>query len=750
MQRRICYLDSCRCKTVHLLTEESLYGLLDSHRVRELMDRIKAEPDQEKQNVLKGRLPAVMFACVMNEDGKRPTLKNAQPSGLCIHDWDHLPSDPRDLYQGQINGKEGEEGIVLVHVTPKGHGLRLVTTMREGESVPMCQERLAARFGMTEFADRSVKDITRLSFLPGRDNVLYVDGKALFESEPEVRKPEAAVVETEAGGQTMSLPDKSYAENYKYKGVRFSDIIDKLLERCASDGKPKEGERNTVLYHVAREVRHLCEYRFQDVYQLLRPYFADLVDGEVRSTVNSAVNSNGKKMSLVLNQIVAELRSESLNAESSGLDTLNLASLPKLSPIEEMILSHFPKYLRSQVFMASLPIWGTIGTHIKFRFRDGRDNTLSFMTAVVGRSGSGKSFASALFSMMTKRLEEADREERRKAEEYIEALNRLPDNAKKPEDPKARIRLFGDDITNSQLIDYISNLGGEHGLQFTEEVARLSKSRRSLWGDNDDLYCKAFDNALGGKESKSKLTKNIRCRIFLNTLFCGTPGAMHKFYSNPEGGLNNRIIYAFMPNMHVKGFPRYDTFSDEEQMMFDEVCDQLDKAGRDGTFTELTFLDRYIDKLKAKWDDDYDENPDEVWYDLGKRALVIAYRVGVLEWYLWGCADTDSVRRHIRDIVLWVAESVRASVYAFSGDAYEELEQTDADIMQKQPKPTKNNQLFSLLGGSFTYNDVRKLCSEHGKPSSNVYMIVKRWIDSRKIEKGPNNTFVKLSKQNSK
>ena len=412
---------------------------------------------------------------------------------------------------------------------------------------------------------------------------------------------------------------------------------------------------------------------------------------------------------------------------ADGADGLTLPRLPKLSPIEEKILSNFPKHLRHQVFLASLPIWGVYGTHVRFPYLDGRVNSLSFMVSVVGKSGSGKSYASHLYAEMTKRFSREDALERKKADEYLAICNKTADSKEKPDDPRSRVRQYGDDITTSQMLEYLDNLNGEHGIQFTEEVSRLNKAKRTIYGDNDDLYC---------KESKSKQTRNIRIPIYLNTLFLGTPGAMHKFYNNPEGGLNNRIIYVFMNNVRLKKAPRYEPFNAELQAEFDAVTDKLWEAGKDGQMIELPWLEKTIQMIKNKWDREDDENPDDVWYDLGKRALVLAMRVGVLQWLLRDRPTDDKQIREIASVVKWTADAVRQGVYAFCGKEYEEINEQDNNYQQQQQQRrlSKNKKLFSILPDEFTVQDLISLRVQNGA-SNNVAMVLSRWVADGLVRK---------------
>ena len=793
------YLDNMLQKTVKPLTCETLENLMTSEKVNNIMSQIASEPDEKKQQALKHQLPCALYHCQYPEDGKRPMGNTAVPSGFCMHDWDNMPLSPSCFYLQQIAGREKELGIVLAHITPRGKGLRLVTTMLAGERIPECQQRIAQLFGMEKYADTSIKDLSRLSFIPSKDYVLYLDEVTFFNhtlpetndevaskhpieetndevvskhpiEEPQPCSPDEkgctiwtppsspsqdadianrdtcspsssdACPKCDDASEKKDVPAKPttapeiskqpvIADSFEYKGIKYSAIINALLQRIATQGMPREGERNTVLFTLVRELRHICNNNFNTVYMLVSPYFPTLPDREVRKTISSAIATSGRGITPVLRGIIDELKSENIEIDSTS-DVMQLPKLPKLSDVEEMILSKYPKHLRAQVFQAMLPIWGTYGTHIRFDYLDGRENSLSFMTAVVGKSGSGKAFAADLYNKMTRRFALSDKIERDKADRYLDAYNKAGDGAEKPDDPRPKVRLYGDNITTSQMLEHLKNLDGEHGLQFTEEVSRLSKAKRSIWGDNDDLYCKAFDNGIGGKESKSKQTRNIHIPIYLNTLFAGTPDAMHKFYDNPEGGLNNRVIYTFMPNKKIKGFVRYAKFSEADQQMFDDVAERLWQAGQDGVKVQLPWLERCIIALKSKWDKEDDENPDNVWYDLGKRSLVVAFRTGVLQWFLRGCPDDEKSHREINRVVRWMAEAMRQEVYAFCGSEYEKIEEKNV-LLEQQTKHnmTKNKKLFSLLPEAFSTNDIKILRAKNGD-STNVYTIISRWKDA--------------------
>lgn len=73
------------------------------------------------------------------------------------------------------------EGILLVYVSARGEGLKIVFKTRKEWSNLICQQyEMAQLLGILDYVDDSCKDSSRLSFLTGEDDVLYIETKELF------------------------------------------------------------------------------------------------------------------------------------------------------------------------------------------------------------------------------------------------------------------------------------------------------------------------------------------------------------------------------------------------------------------------------------------------------------------------------------------------------------------------------------------------------------------------------------------
>lgn len=127
---------------------------------------------------------AVSIGTKMYNKGKRGHWREqtyAYLSGLVVIDVDHC-GNPRELFE-RIKAEHDlkAEGILLIYVSARGEGMKIVFKARPEWSNLICQQyEMASLLNILEFVDDSCKDSSRLSFLTGEDDVLYVDTKELF------------------------------------------------------------------------------------------------------------------------------------------------------------------------------------------------------------------------------------------------------------------------------------------------------------------------------------------------------------------------------------------------------------------------------------------------------------------------------------------------------------------------------------------------------------------------------------------
>ena len=109
-------------------------------------------------------------------------------SGLFMSDYDHLPFDPRELYEKTL--RPGYPWKTrLCHLTSSGEGLRLVSELIPGEgNIADQQYRQAQELGMLHVIGTTGKHVTdnscvnadKVSLCPRFDDILFIDDNKLF------------------------------------------------------------------------------------------------------------------------------------------------------------------------------------------------------------------------------------------------------------------------------------------------------------------------------------------------------------------------------------------------------------------------------------------------------------------------------------------------------------------------------------------------------------------------------------------
>jgi hypothetical protein len=158
------------------------------------------ETHKQKADELKKTLPgacfqvsdyAVSIGTKKFNKGKRGRWREmlyAYLSGLVVIDVDHC-GNPREVFvRIQQEHDLKAEGILLVYVSARGEGMKIVFKARPAEQWGnlICQQyEMASLLGILDYVDDACKDSNRLSWITTPDDVLYCDTKELFNVEPQ-------------------------------------------------------------------------------------------------------------------------------------------------------------------------------------------------------------------------------------------------------------------------------------------------------------------------------------------------------------------------------------------------------------------------------------------------------------------------------------------------------------------------------------------------------------------------------------
>lgn len=719
----------------------------------------------------KKRLPAVMWQASFN--GKARKNENAVPSGLYMLDLDHLEGNTAQIASTFMK-KVNECGIMLIHTTPSGHGLRVVARMMAAQGFSTIGEYqlwLAAQLGFKpEQVDTVTRDLARMSFVPPENYVHFMDGR-IFTMEPEctikpqqnnvapspvVVKPKPTATTTDTADDTAPASADEGTLQTHYQGIALTDIAKRLIENIF-DTEICEGNRNSSLYKLARVFRYVCDFNPQ-VMAAAIPHYG-LADSEVMEICRNTINTFRRTdMPPELREVVAELREE--QAEEQDEDetgegehknlSLSLAdyqkNLPHLPPLFREFVRTCPPDFKAVQLVSMLPVVGALCTHIRGTYLDGNAQSPSFITVVTAPQASGKSFARNMYNTLTARLQAQDATNRAIEEAYRQELKKAKNAKEQPEDPRACIRLLPPSVGVAKLLQRLDYAGGRHLLTFAEEIDTLTKSNKSgSWAQKSDIYRNAFDNAEYGQDYMSDASYSTITRVYYNLLVLGTPRAVGRFFNDVEDGLVSRVLFAEIPDQAGKRMPHFGKFTASVEKRVDGLVERLMEMK---DHYDLDYLNKAIDEWLEQRRLDYLRTQNMALEIFRRRAAVIGFRAGMVAAACYeasnlvdGGKNVFRFVRRVKSFALWVANYALTALLSRFG---EQMEEVQRDVTPR--KRTVYTDLFAELAATFTADDLRASVKRAGSRSP-IRHIIYRWHQNGMIAKveGVNGVYKKIT-----
>ena len=750
MYPRICIQDNILAGKPRPVLWSEIEAAMRQPSVQDICDQIKLldgkDPDEMAR--LKKHLPIITpHTCRFRGDGARRS-SNAVPSGLVMLDIDHI-DDPRDFFSRWIAPTlTAENKIYFVAITPSGHGIRVIAEREPEESIPAAQKRLAHYFALTEF-DAVTKDLARASYLMPWSYVLYCEPSQLDFDTPE----KEAIITThfaqlDTQSHTTTLPQQNVSETPQekpapsgedlgeatFRGIPYTAIIFELENLLG--GAPAMGERNQFYFTMVRYMRYICDFNADKCVAVLPDYGLSI--GERHATAMSSVNRPRKgDLPELLNRAIttASTASELPTTGAAELQRSDL-SLPPLPRVLELICRRLPEPFRPAMVIASLPILGALATRVRFQYLDKQEHSFSFMSCITAPAATGKSFIRKPVNLLLTPIDRQDELERKREEEYKEALRAAKNSKMQPTNPRACPRNNGINVSIAKLLQLLAYSDGKHLIGIGEEIDTLVKSERAgVWSQKSDIYRLGFDNAKYGQNYMSDNSFSANVPVFYNLLLTGTPGGMYRFFKDVEDGLVTRFCFAQLPDMFGADIPAFENYTEAEEREIIDIAECLDKAA--GTIACSHVGVRIRRWLNEKRDLAIREDSRAV-DTLRKRAAVIGYRAGMLAYLLNECVYEKSVG----EFTTWVAEYVFQNQMTLFGNKFEEVAQSQLVMNERKSCVVS---LLQQLPEQFTRNELMALRARNGQ-STRVDMVISRWKCSGFITQVEKHTYKKTPK----
>ena len=418
---------------------------------------------------LKKSLPFVIFIATYIEtasaSGKLGCWRKqaaCRLNGLCVIDFDHIEGDCRAVWEEAYAklSDEDKARILLVYITPSGHGLKVVfmADVAVGNLIDN-QKDFSAKLGLNP--DEACKDASRGAFLTTREDILFINENELFtyenkdfgekynsqyhagHSQPTIQTPPVLPCIGEGVSQTTSLPSLSRegsGESLLYHGVPYSKIVEAWL----GDKKVEQGDRHRTSLILADHLRYITDNDPALIERILRdtPFVKDIIEERNENVAQTVESAQGyeflkgvpKRMQDALKAAGATESSQTSDAspQTSTEDIYAMLPLDKWAEelqemaeyypcMKELFLNAHPHKMPAILF-SSAALFGTLMTRAYYHFWYEPEivRRLNYCIFIIGDPGAGKNVIEKFYFKIADPMIQAD-------QCLINAVNRYKD-----------------------------------------------------------------------------------------------------------------------------------------------------------------------------------------------------------------------------------------------------------------------------------------------------------------------------------
>ncbi len=548
---------------------------------------------RQGDGALKASLVQMNYSCLPNEDG---TLKGSKRMSTTVGmDIDHLSAEEMPVVRERILSKKDELGLRMLEESARGGGYHLVfsrrTEMSQEENLKWASELLGVKF------DAQAKDITRVFFTTTEQEMIFLDD-AIFETTEAVLTNTNCTNDTNKKISNSQILDKeknptSFPSDYH--GIPFADIIRKYWELNNHGFEPTQGDRDTLTYQLACDLRHICARNFEWLDQVI-PCYDGFPLEEKRAKIKSALASefNGFPLRLrnVLNALQMADKNDNVDDNENELSIINSQLSIKKMPqgVRESIDAVGPQ-LAMPVVTAICPCIGTLATGVTLDVH-GQKKGLNLISYIAGDFASGKGGIDPVVEAWMSEVTALDKMYQMQEEEFRRKKRAAKNKKEQPEEPKLPVRCLTLNNTVANLAERLANTEGKHAFSFTPEADTVAQKWKSTMSDFSVMLRQSYDGTKYEREARSAEAVNVHIdKLLWNVTMCGTPDALYRVVSNYTDGFQSRIAVARTPD---------NTFAPLEDKPYVLTDRQRDRIQQIAHLLPLMYGEVVLPKLEAK------------------------------------------------------------------------------------------------------------------------------------------------------
>ena len=729
----------------------------------------------------KHNLVQMNYSCLPNDDGSlKGTTRMSTvvgmdidfeaPVGFSVQEQQAWLTKQMEGVPELVLSKKEELGLMMLERSAtKGYHLafRRRPELSQEENLTWASNLLGVKF------DDKAKDITRVFFSTSasEEDLIYLSDE-IFEVK-EVKVP--------------ALPPEASAEEVKeVKDDTTSDINSQPLETsltafdlCVEQAGLKPGAMDVWGEHnwhsnlmavlsvgvgklMSREqllavvAKRLPNYSQTEDCKKLINYFYDNYNADkgFMSTTLREINAKAQGVSPRGNcPLVAEQLGSVSDGGPKGLEGAEEADrdmecltqgwnpppLPqKLPRFIALLIKPFPSQYHPMLVVTACVILGTIASHFRSIYLDGRTIAANLYAAIIAGSGKGKNWVTMLVELMCRpTLQTWDDQEWRKVRENQEMRDKMANSKDKPAKYHPKFRIM-ETMSKTSLLEVQTNLG-ENGMVLCNytESDELANASRTQFSNISVLLRKAWDLATHRQFFMSEASCNTQCRLCAAILLTGTPkSVLTRLFSDTENGMMQRFIPLITPNIK-RTFrpPVFTPLSADEEAERDGLLVNLwqkDLSLGDGTLMlempkTQKMIQAWYDELEERYNDG---ELTEAEADLSHRVGQFMQRAAIPFVALYG-----EEQKEVIDLGRWLGDFAYYNIcHIFATRVSQDIKESEQMLQQNVNERPTVEPLLNRMPSIFTIKQFREERIRQGQ-SGEVKMILSRYCKKGKIER---------------
>ena len=603
------YYEGKRKFALPIKNREELMALRNSQQNLENLSKARRGDEKAKAGLLQ------LAYNIGHADGLIAGCKSI--GSFFFHDVDCYDSEHSERIKNLILEKKDEIGLRMLERSASG-GWHLVCERRPGTTILENQVRVATVLKVE--MDTGAKDLQRVVFstggseddLPYLDDCLFTEPMSAEECEAEYKRlserqqrgeedvpagakkankhyrpwEEDGATEprhqgnteprnqgnTEPRNQETTEPAKQDSRESAtpapfpthYHGIPFADIIAKYWEVNNRGFEPTRGDRDTLTYQLACDLRHICGRSFEWLDQVIPCYDGFPVE-EKRAKIRSALSSEFNGFPIRLRNTLSAFEMEKgqwkmenvkwkMDNGEWEMDDEQLSAIsPQLSGkrmpqgVRDSIEAVGPA-LAMPVLTAICPAIGMLATGVRLDVH-GQKKGLNLISYIAGDFASGKGQIDPVIDAWTGEVRAQDMMYQMQEDEWRRKKRAAKNKKEQPEEPKLPVRCLPLNNTVANLAERLSNTEGKHAFSFTPEADTVAQKWKSAMSDFSVMLRQSDDGSKYEREARSADAVNVHIeKLLWNVTLCGTPDALYRVVSNYTDGFQSRIAVARTPD----------------------------------------------------------------------------------------------------------------------------------------------------------------------------------------------------------